>query len=580
MSNLDPSIEYKCTVNRRSKAQLARRLAPGNNPLGIPHDSVLPSLSPDGDAASPSPGGDLNSSSPDDDLNSFSPDDDPPDFSRVQEAVNAFLTVGEEDVCNEDRIIDALHVIFDIVNTYPFYQAVWDLVLSSGLLCSLASALEADLNPPLLDAHLCCFSRILRYPPVDQLIDIELVMPEAEFLSNILFNLESIPRPLWVSYVCILAHAVRISSPHWGAALNRVADVAIVIFDKQAYVCAIQTLGQVLVNNLRSRCSNEAFVPEMSLDEYLRTFVDWLVYLELHTLSNDAIVSVFEGLEYVTSLFPKLCATFCDFVLCAVDAHLRGRGKLYPRLRECFLNSIENMVVYQPLALAWELSGFISSFCQEDDPDLGIQGLEILSLLVGACLGEIVPSPDLEWPRWFVTQMHFAQWRRRKSLLRCFATILSHVNPDPMCEGFQVLFYDLVQMLDDWMSSGDLSGVVVLSLQLLAWFVDKRLCEPMFLCQMSSLLVLSRLDKRLQTAGSMRNRRKAVFIAKTVHAFNLYLKDSGLEPLPGPVPLTARPSGDTRFSAAPSHHSEEEDEEEEEEKQENEAELFERQILL
>jgi hypothetical protein len=410
------------------------------------------------------------------------------DPKTLELAIQAFFEA--YDCHNLALTIEGLEVISSIIGCPPFQPLNWALILDSGLVTCLVKEPRPDWPCELLRAHMICLGSILRYPPSTDLGQICERISQDDFLPHILGYSEWILPDLDIPYVMILSHVVRIYVPGAGDVLDRILAVQVITVDENTGVPFVHNLGQEILAYLCAVHAQEGFVSVSTLVKpmvYLRGYVEWALSAHWGDLTDEALVCLFDGLDILATLFPKWCLGFYALPLTDVDQYLRlSRQEVYSRLRRVLLRITETMAVFNPFLMKWT-PDWLDCFCNADDPDSGIPGLEITTWLLTRSPVLNQPRLDVAFCGWFLSELPDAGYSRRISLLRLFCNVLSYAQHDGLDGQYNGVFLALCPLLDDCLSTDDIRELSALSLHILFWFVDAGYCQPEDLCSIPSL---------------------------------------------------------------------------------------------
>jgi hypothetical protein len=118
----------------------------------------------------------------------------------------------------------------------------------------------------------------------------------------------------------------------------------------------------------------------------------------------------------------------------------------------------------------------LTYFCDNNDLDSGVPGLEIAAILFrNSCLIDDA-FPDLQVCFWLVGQLADSSYTRKTALLRCLCYFLSYVHYKDSLDNYRLLFAQLAPVLAETMTDGEICEMVFLCLYVMTWFVKRAIC--------------------------------------------------------------------------------------------------------
>jgi hypothetical protein len=450
--------------------------------------------------------------------------------------MQTFFTAYES--TNLDLAIQTLGQISSLLADSPFDADNWAFLLKSNFIPLLVTELRPDWPLDLVQAGLLCFASILLYPSWTELQQICTAIPQDVFLDSILTYSEWIDPCLHVPYVRVLSLVARIYCPNVGKAFARITELVIGTLGEenqvgtlgeqsqvgtlweenqvgtlgeenqvgtlgeqnqvgtlgeQNQVSTIQVLGQMIQKYLSNPRAGTLFSDLILLTDtdFLRGFPSWAVPINWQAVPDDVLICILDGLKIVTTIFPAWCTELYSLPFQEIEADLRHRGDVYGRLRPVLLSILENMATYQPL-VKWDM-GWRDSFCNRQDSDFGVRGLEVLCLLLqrpitdlGQALNCDILAFDFELCSWFVEELQdpTIPYCRMNSLLRCLCTTLHYVQYNESdAARYHPLFLSVCPVLGDALAGQDICEVAMLAIHIVVLFVDSGHCDGSDLSQ-------------------------------------------------------------------------------------------------
>jgi hypothetical protein len=247
-------------------------------------------------------------------------------------------------------------------------------------------------------------------------------------------------------------------------------------------------------------------------------------------LPGRVIVSLFAGIETITSGFPGLCSDFYQRDLINTDNFLHQYGEFYPRLRKHFIRSIENLAHSGLNGLIWDF-GWFAHFSAGDTPDLGVRALELSADLFRSqeidCQNSGV---DADICRWFIGELRDSPYVRQISLLRCFWTFLTYAKLPDNTPQYHAFFLELVPILNEVIAAGEFTGMVGLALHIVLWFEERNLFLAEDLWGLTSLTDLQEsLYKLFQDGHAMFSDSPGRFAVAFFHRIKGYFPKEWLQ---------------------------------------------------
>jgi hypothetical protein len=240
---------------------------------------------------------------------------------------------------------------------------------------------------------------------------------------------------------------------------------------------SVAELGGAMIDYLAKRyCgdTDEDAIPMIFIHEY----VEHGLSDQANDLEDEALCGLFHGITTAVDRFPQWCDAVYRASFIRIDADIRKRTQLYPRLRENMLRWIAGLARFRPMPFKWNLE-LLEYFGDPYSPDHGIPALEISALIFSNAWNNDKLFPDQSFCEYFLGCCNDCSFERRLPLLRCLHNFLQHVAIPNRRDLYVPFFRPVFDFLDNIMTNGGTghADLEVVVFRVMDWFLGHGMCS-------------------------------------------------------------------------------------------------------